>query len=184
VAPGKSWHQLRQNVTVGYVILPRILACACYIWIERQSIRWCTQCCVKSWHLCAVPELARVHVGDNTVGFTLTCIQVACIGCHSMRPNHFGRRAKGGQLFLLASITTMIASTTTITTHHHRQNQSSTGNICICHKKTFCINCTQDSLCFVTKLNFKHVYRVATCGFLRRENELMTELMNRKQSTS
>jgi hypothetical protein len=43
----------------------------------------------------------------------------------------------------------MIASTATITTLHHCQKRS-TGNtqvLCIvCYGKTFCINCTQDSL--------------------------------------
>jgi hypothetical protein len=56
--------------------------------------------------------------------------------------------------FFPASIATVIVSAATVTTHHDRQNQSTRNAkvLCICHGKTFCIDCTQDSSYFCRKL--------------------------------
>jgi hypothetical protein len=78
-----------------------------------------------------------------------------------MRLTHFGRRAKGRQFFLLASIVTMIPSAATVTTHHHHRKPS-TGNtkvLCMIGRH-FYVDCTWDSLYFGRKLVFKHVYGV------------------------
>jgi hypothetical protein len=82
--------------------------------------------------------------------------------CHT-RPTHFGRRAKGRQLFLLAFIATRIASAAAITTHHHRQRQGTgdtENSLHMLWEDIFLFNCAQDYLSFGNNLTLKHVYGV------------------------